>query len=424
MASDAAERGQGLAATAAQAGAAKMNEKSQMIKDEVDLFVKKQVLKMCTKVVDKLPGMAKTAIEDPDMPRCVSRGKDKAVNVLWPDIRAEVMNEVIVMLDGTPEEVANEDRKGPDCIRAFLRYHLFPYNRSFWGQLRDPVWLIFKLVSLIPLQGVTPLVFFFVFLIIDKRDEFQLVSFVLGFKGTMFLSQGVIRSITGFFTYLNCASMPALRATEVPENGLVYAGPTCHENGPGMAGDVMLPLAGFAFQVLLVWLAFILLPWSEEKGAAVVGKLADVRDSENGGTKKKGGYLIWFLWYDLCCVVLCLGMMGAVLATRPSDEMLEWPVMHALFAVQVIYGYLSMPFFIFTLPLVKTVLTHSVPTAYDRKGCCRKPIKKEAVSVKAQKEEKEQAQQDDKAMDSDTQELVDRIKGLLGMPGGKKAPSP
>merc|ERR1719265_2198388 len=71
---------------------------------------------------------------------------------------------------------------------------------------------------------------------------------------------------------------------------------------------------------------------------------------------------------------------AAEAAGQGSGGMLPWPVAHTLFAVQVIYGYLAAPFFIFTLPVIKTVLTHTVPTAYDREGRCRKPIKNEVVS--------------------------------------------
>merc|ERR1719486_858488 len=39
---------------------------------------------------------------------------------------------------------------------------------------------------------------------------------------------------------------------------------------------------------------------------------------------------------------------------------------------QVLYGLLSAPFFLFTLPGLQRVLTHAMPTGYDRRGRCRK----------------------------------------------------
>merc|ERR1712190_291739 len=87
----------------------------------------------------------------------------------------------------------------------------------------------------------------------------------------------------------------------------------------------------------------------------------------------KGGYIVCFLWYDLVAFIICLGIVGFTVATRPAFSLDDWPVHHAVFGAQVLYGMLSMPFFLFTLPVLKRLLTHTLPTAYDRKGACRKP---------------------------------------------------
>eukprot|EP00425_Heterocapsa_triquetra_P030650 CAMPEP_0195123614 /NCGR_PEP_ID=MMETSP0448-20130528/129022_1 /TAXON_ID=66468 /ORGANISM="Heterocapsa triquestra, Strain CCMP 448" /LENGTH=119 /DNA_ID=CAMNT_0040161177 /DNA_START=37 /DNA_END=393 /DNA_ORIENTATION=- len=63
--------------------------------------------------------------------------------------------------------------------------------------------------------------------------------------------------------------------------------------------------------------------------------------------------------------------MAYILSTR-HWRYKDWPVKHAFYAVQVVYGFTSTPFFFFTLPLLQAVLTHTVPTAYDREGRCRK----------------------------------------------------
>jgi len=75
--------------------------------------------------------------------------------------------------------------------------------------------------------------------------------------------------------------------------------------------------------------------------------------------------------YDLVCFLLCFSAMAYVVATRPDLQYDDWPVKHALFACQIVYGYLSMPFFFFTLPVLSTVLTHAMPTGYDPQGRCR-----------------------------------------------------
>lgn len=219
------------------------------------------------------------------------------------------------------------------------------------------------------------------FIIIDKGDEYQLVFFVLYFKGTMFISQGVIRAIIGFFQYVSCFTAP--HVTD-PDGTVDH---TCDTMGPGAAGIVLLPLAGFVLQQVLVWLAFCMLSSSEDKGKSKLDKLEDVLEIR--GTKVKGGYLAYFLYYDLVCFFVCLAAIGYVIGTRDDDDRMSWPVAHLLFAVQVVYGYLSMPFYIFTLPFVQTILTHSIPTGYDMQGVCRKLRKPRGVSARAKRLEEE-----------------------------------
>merc|ERR1712190_392587 len=88
----------------------------------------------------------------------------------------------------------------------------------------------------------------------------------------------------------------------------------------------------------------------------------------------KGGYIVYFLWYDLVAFIICLGIVGFTVSTRPKYAVDDWPVHHAVFGAKVLYGMLSMPFFLFTLPVLNRLLTHALPTAYDRNGACRKPV--------------------------------------------------
>jgi len=110
--------------------------------------------------------------------------------------------------------------------------------------------------------------------------------------------------------------------------------------------------------------------------------------------------------------------VGAVVYTvmsRPDNDFQDWPVQHVVFAVQVVYGCLSFPFFLFTLPGLQRVLTHSMPTAYDEKGRCRAP--KKADEVKRQEKARKKAEEEAKkaAMsESETAEVFDKIKALFG----------
>mmetsp|Transcript_51733 Transcript_51733/g.116418 ORF Transcript_51733/g.116418 Transcript_51733/m.116418 type:complete len:430 (-) Transcript_51733:183-1472(-) len=349
-----------------------MEDKAKEIKEMLENWIKKKVQVQIEKIVDRIPPIVKSALEDEYMPRMVSRSKDKAIDVVWPDFRDEIMWEVAVLMDGAPTE--QDTRRPRCCLLRFLRYHLYPYDKTFWGQLRDPVYIIFTLISLLPVTGLCPLIFFFIFLIIDKRDEFQLLQFILQFKGTQFISHGIIRTIAGFFSYVGCVTAVASQTEH-----------SCMTRGPGITGSFELIIGGWVLQIVLVWLAFLLLPCSEDKGRTKLKGHMDVQVTDR--MKRKGGMIRYLLIWDMLVFVIACGVVLFAVFSRPESPdkgYKDWPVKHTFYACQVGYGIASMPFFFFTLPVIQAVLTHSVPTAYNRKGyVCKKTGRKETDKVKA-----------------------------------------
>lgn len=336
---------------------AKFDQLSAELKEFLEAWLKQKLQQQIERVVDKVPEVVKDSVDDPEMPGFARRGKDRIVDGVWPDFKEEIMWEVAVLLDADAD-ASTPRGSGPDCIRAFFRYHIYPADKTIWGKLRDPVWILFMLVSLIPWAGMTPLVFLFCFLIIDKTDEYQLCLFILQFKGTQFLSHGVIRTITGFFLYLSCVTVPAKKD-----------GHSCDESGPGIAGPFEIIMGGWILQVILIWIAFLLLPCSKEKGRkALKGKIQFEHAANHGA--KGGGYMRNLMIYDIVCFVICMGILGYVISTRPKMQYDEWVAKHAFYAIQVIYGFTALPFFFLTIPVLQNVLTHAVPTAYDDYGRC------------------------------------------------------
>eukprot|EP00440_Ansanella_granifera_P028639 gb/GFBE01031112.1/.p1 GENE.gb/GFBE01031112.1/~~gb/GFBE01031112.1/.p1 ORF type:complete len:522 (+),score=89.25 gb/GFBE01031112.1/:1-1566(+) len=329
--------------------------------DLLEGYIKRKVQRLLVALVSRLPGIIKSATDDTEMPQSVKKAKDGLIDCVWPDVRQELTWELAVLLDGVADEEVLED--DPGCIgpRAWLRYHLYPYNKGFWGNLRDPVWIIFTLISLVPAYGVSPAIFLFLFLIIDKTDEFQLLCFILQFKGMQFITQGFLRSFLGFFQYLSCATAPGNDSDHF-----------CETRGPGSTMPMAIVLVGYVLQIVLVWIAFILLPCSKAKGRTQLTGHLDAHkslDVVEGHTR--GGYLSYLLWYDLFCFLLSAAGLAYAMYLR-NWVYDDWPVKHAFFAIQMIYGYLSMPFFLFLIPLLRNVLTHSVPTGYDECGRVRK----------------------------------------------------
>mmetsp|Transcript_54217 Transcript_54217/g.126183 ORF Transcript_54217/g.126183 Transcript_54217/m.126183 type:complete len:483 (+) Transcript_54217:69-1517(+) len=308
------------------------------------------------RLIGRLPEMLKDWLDDEDMPRCVARSKDRVVDAFWPDFREEIMWEVALLLDKEKQNQPMDNISGPDCFRRFFRYHIHPCDKSFWGKMWDPIYVGFFLFSCLPVSAASPVAFLFLFLIIDKSDEYQLIYFILWFKGMQFFSHGVLRTIMGFFMYFACVTLPK----QPDEHG-------CENLGPGLAGNFYVILSGWILQVVLVWTAWALLPCSSDKGRSVLkGRITHTKT----GVNRMGGYLTRFLFYDLTCFLILCAVLVAVFMISNQGKPNDWHVAHALFACQVIYGFLSMPFFFFTLPVFQSVLTHCIPTAYDGRGRC------------------------------------------------------
>lgn len=80
-------------------------------------------------------------------------------------------------------------------------------DRSIWYQMRTFSWWFFFLLKLIPFYGIQSFCYLFAFLCIDKRDEFQLVNYILVFKRMQFLTIGGIGTVIGYFTFYSCSTV-------------------------------------------------------------------------------------------------------------------------------------------------------------------------------------------------------------------------
>merc|ERR1712125_212792 len=112
------------------------------------------------------------------------------------------------------------------------------------------------------------------------------------------------------------------------------------------------------------------------------------------GAHNKGGLIKYLLFYDLFCFLLCTGAIVYIVSTRPEgivDAYDDWVLKQSVFACQIIYGYLSLPFFFFALPYFQNVLLHTVPTGYDKKGRTRGFKWPESVEEQRRKEAEEDA---------------------------------
>merc|ERR1712113_401827 len=131
----------------------------------------------------------------------------------------------------------------------------------------------------------------------------------------------------------------------------------------------------FFGSVVLVWVAFALLPCSSKHGLQT--QLAAVREnikakhslpvlaSQEEEGPKQGGRLLRILWWDLASFMLCLSGLVGLQYIEGYGEFLT-----NLFWCRVAYSMLSFPFFFFYLPGLRQLLTHAEPTGFASNGRC------------------------------------------------------
>lgn len=303
--------------------------------------------------------------------------------------------------------------------------HTHRYDRSIWRQIRNPAWWVLTLISLIPFYGIPQIFYLLLLWAKDTQDEYQVCSFVVAFKGVSFLTLGVIPAIRGAFFYFWCLYN---LASDGDDNEIVLLTHRqrneCVRNGPG--NEPLWLLIFFLLQVVLIYVAFIRLPYTLKKGGKrykvraradreydldddgilsaseaarmhrVRAELAMADDDEDPprdgeertpstccGARRyrgRGGLLRTMIVYDFVIFFLVAVAIGvAALATGRKSLLERGFESNAKFRASVYwcktaYGLLSFPFLIFKMPFMFRLLTHARPTAYNRNGVTVAPV--------------------------------------------------
>lgn len=324
------------------------------------------------------------ATADPDMWRCVRPMVRSAVDGIWVDVEKEVeRNLEQAML----AQENNDDADGPSSticccclyIRACILHHYIPHDKSFFGKAKDPIWLLITAVILLPVFGVRVMMFSLILLLIlfpGPPDEFQLVQFILRFKGSQCLTSGILGMCLASVQYFLCYS------TEKTGGGTLLK---CIEaNGPGSVEYLWEELLDYIGSIALVWIAFCFLPCSETHSEDVSRVQTIHKDEDETycccltGKRTRGGRLSKLLWYDvftftLSAVTLAAAIVGTCDTKKSIAELAEDPQLKAcVFWCKVLYALLSFPFLLFVVPVLTTVLTHCDQTGYNEHGACVK----------------------------------------------------
>lgn len=313
----------------------------------------KYIMGHVTKVVRK-------AVVDPDMPGPVARAVEGTVNVLMDDLTLEVQE--VALGTVRKREVPPLKPWPGNCLvsglarmRAFFLYTLFPADQSVWRQMKNPAWWLLKAVSIFPYYGVQQGFFTVHFLLMNKRDEFQLVNFVLLFKGSQFVSVGFVSTIIGSSIYY---------AAQGDGTEPVF---------PASFASAAL----FAWQILLVWAAAALLPCS--RSWRVTSEVAEKKIPH-------GGRLLPFVVWDTFAFLISAALVVAVIVAGQSEAR----IVETIFWARAIYALLSLPFFFFAM--AGALFTHATPTGYDEHGACVPLLTPTQVAKRREKAEEDAAE--------------------------------
>jgi len=364
------------------------------------------------------------ATDDPDMWTCVKTRADVAVDLIWDDLtvyietavddqKVAVLGKTLVTHEALVDMGADQAPRclSPSWWRAQVLYNFAPFDRSFFGLVKNPIWWLLTFISITPVFGIRVVFFAFILLFVVSSlppDEFQLVRFILGFKGTQFIT-GTMLAFKAAAEYNLCVHPHGTHSCDVA--------------GPGVKDHQLYSCIDYLGSCLLVWVAFFCLPCSQPSAGSrddIQTETAESngRDLSRGDPQpssleagsqpsslepgpprtkcfccsrwdpSRGGRLAGLLVWDLAsfCLssIFLLGMVwvdashlrpGGDPFANPSSEALvdrldTWEFRTSFYFARICYALLSFPFLVFNLPVVNGILTHVAPTGYNRYGLC------------------------------------------------------
>jgi hypothetical protein len=339
---------------------------------------------------------------DPDMPASVRRGIDVVAEDVCVSVELTMFEALNARLPPSPSSSAAEKAASvaarqharaaacckphaPAWCRAKVLYSAYPHDRSVWSQLRDPSFYLLKALSVFPLFFVSVGTWFVIWLLKDKRDEYQLISFIVQMKSALCAS-AVISSIIGNVLYLRCTTLE-------PE---LYP---CKTYAPGQLQPFWPTAAVFLLQIVLTWVSAFLNCCSKVKGRrhalpgtqATTSKL--VQDLEKQTNRRRSRIFCWLVWDLVACAVVGGAAIGAAVSmggdgaagtggsgsnatvagttvtvtagaiVEPARDLKE-----VLYWLRILYGWLCLPWVVLSLPGMFPLLLHAKRTGYNKRG--------------------------------------------------------
>ena len=270
-------------------------KKNELVGDARD----KAVYKLAAygqEAVDKISTGIITRIDNQlSPPAFLSMMIKELVQDIANEIKAETLGTVHQLLTACSEEEhldeGAEDSMQLGCcgkVRARILYTWMPYDHKIGWQIQDPWWICLKVGPAIaplvhPIGGCWLFMFqLLLFLLLDRSDEFQMVRFLIDFKGLQALAVGIGSLMAGAWSYARCA------------NTEPYS--TCHEVGPGQSASAKLALLAWMASWLLSCVVFFTLrqlrQTSSQKQAIIALMIQTKRDAEEAQLRKQKEALV------------------------------------------------------------------------------------------------------------------------------------
>lgn len=307
----------------------------------------------------------KESLVEDDAPQFIKSATESIFDAVWPDIAKEVKLNVMEAIDEKLDKrlVARRQPrqvKGLRKLRAWFLYSFQPYDLSTYHAVRRPSTIFLLVWSSLP--GLHSAFWLLMFLLMDKRDEYTLINFILSFKSLQFFTLGFIGLLVGAAQYHWC--LTASLTTN-----------TCDTSGPGSGHFFYFFIGAFYVQSVLTWFAFALLPYSKRKGGSQHHAEDEAVLTEDPGAvaefrEDAGGYLTRLVFWDMlvfAAIAAWVTFYGTRAGALAGDEF-HWQFRATLYWTKTTYGLLSLPFLLFVVPPFNSIFTHAMPTAYDQAG--------------------------------------------------------
>ena len=305
-----------------------------------------------------------------EAPRFFMEGLEQMFDAVWDDVRDNLVAYLMVEFGrATGKYTSPKPPESPPLplpcqplrdARAWVLYTWYPYDRSIWGQLRTRGYWVLTTLSLFPRYGVAAIFWLLLGTLIERSDEYQLCSYILGFKGYQFLSTGLFGLLYYGLTDAYCVTwspveeMCAQRRARMPRTrhypSLLHLATllhryACRSTGPGQRPEYVWESACFACEVFAVYTAFLALPYSNNHAAllsrfparhsarhpatdslqpsAAAERLAAAKEQRKGLDRRfrhRGGLLRRLFVYDVAVFCGCCAIALVAALRRQSAD--------------------------------------------------------------------------------------------------------